>query len=71
MKTHNGNVGKLLADIGIITFETLKKFDIPYDEIYFGKPYADLYIDDLAISAYSDLDKELGYYSDLDKELGF
>ena len=24
MKTHNGNVGKLLADIGIITFETLK-----------------------------------------------
>lgn len=71
MKTHNGNVGKLLSDIGIITFETLKKFDIPYDEIYFGKPYADFYIDDLAISAYSNLDKELGYYNDKIKPRDF
>ncbi len=71
MKTHSGNVGKLLADIGIITFETLKKFDIPYDEIYFGKPYADFYIDDLAISAYSNLDKELGYYNDKIKPRDF
>ena len=40
MRTHNGNNGKILADIGPITFNTLHKFDIPYDEIYFGK-YAD------------------------------
>ena len=50
MKTHNGNIGKINADIGKITFETLHKFNIPYDEIYFGKPYADFYIDDLALN---------------------
>ena len=62
MKTHSGNIGKLLADIGKITFDTLEKFDIPYDEIFFGKPHADFYVDDLAISAFSNLEKELGYY---------
>lgn len=62
MKTHNGNVGKIIADIGRITFDTLEKFNIPYDEIYFGKPYADFYIDDLAISSYENLEKELGFY---------
>jgi hypothetical protein len=50
MKTHNGNIGKINADIGKITFDTLEKFNIPYDEIYFGKPHADFYIDDLAIN---------------------
>lgn len=64
MKTHSGNNGKLLADIGLITFETLKKFDIPFDEIYFGKPYADIYIDDLALNCYEDMEKCLGYYMD-------
>lgn len=62
MKTHNGNMGKINVDIGKITFETLDKFDIPYDEIYFGKPYADFYIDDLAVNCFDDLEKELGYY---------
>ena len=62
MKTHKGNVGKITADIGKITFDTLEKFNIPYDEIYFGKPYADFYIDDLAISSYDNLEKELGFY---------
>jgi capsule biosynthesis phosphatase len=64
MKTHNGNVGKCLCDIGQITFDTLKKFNIPFDEIYFGKPYADVYIDDLALNCYDNLEKELGYYMD-------
>lgn len=63
MKTHNGNIGKINADIGKITFETLDNFKIPYDEIYFGKPYADFYIDDLAINCFDDLEKELGYYN--------
>jgi len=64
MKTHNGNVGKILYDIGKITFDTLEKFDIPFDEIYFGKPNADVYIDDLALNSSSNLEKELGYYMD-------
>ena len=63
MKTHGGNTGKLLKDIGKITFDTLEKFNIPYDEIYFGKPFADFYIDDKGISVFSELDKELGFYN--------
>ena len=63
MKTHNGNIGKINSDIGKITFETLDKFNIPYDEIYFGKPYADFYIDDLALNCFYDLEKETGYYN--------
>ncbi|MBN23207.1 MAG: hypothetical protein CL678_18115 [Bdellovibrionaceae bacterium] len=63
MKTHKGNIGKINADIGKITFETLEKFDIPYDEIIFGKPCADFYIDDLAVNCFDDIEKELGYYN--------
>ena len=63
MKTHHGNIGKINSDIGKITFETLDKFNIPYDEIYFGKPYADFYIDDLALNCFDDLEKEMGYYN--------
>ncbi len=65
MKTHGGNTGKLLKDIGKITFDTLDKFNIPYDEIYFGKPEADFYIDDKAVNCFSELDKELGYYNSI------
>ena len=48
MKNNNGNLGSVFKDISKITFDTLEKFDIPYDEIYFGKPWADVYIDDNA-----------------------
>lgn len=63
MKTHNNNVGACVADIGKITFETLEKFGIPYDEIIFGKPYFDVLIDDLAIDPHQDLERELGFYN--------
>jgi len=62
MKTHKGNVGAIVADVGRVTLDTLDKFDIPYDEIHFGKPYANFYIDDLAVNANSSLDKALGIY---------
>jgi capsule biosynthesis phosphatase len=64
MKTHSGNNGKLLADIGLITFNTLKKYEIPFDEIYFGKPYANVYVDDLAMNCFDDMEKGIGYYMD-------
>lgn len=48
MKTHESNRGKLLADIGKTTLDWLKKHGVPYDEIYFGKPWAHIYIDDNA-----------------------
>ena len=63
MKTHKGNVGAIVADVGRVTLDTLDKFDIPYDEIHFGKPYANFYIDDLAVNANSSLDKALGIYN--------
>ena len=71
MKTHNSNVGALVADIGKVTIETLEKFDIPYDELYFGKPHADFYIDDNAVSAYANLEKEIGFYHDTIKPRDF
>ena len=59
---HNGNVGGVIADVGEITLNTLREFDIPYDEIYFGKPYADCYIDDLAVNPKESIEKQLGFY---------
>ena len=62
MRTHGGNVGAIIADIGEITMNTLKKFDIPYNELFFGKPYAHFYIDDSMINPKTKLNKELGFY---------
>lgn len=62
MKTHEGNVGAAMRDIGRITFDTLEEFQIPYHEIYFGKPYADVYIDDKSVNALMDTSKEIGCF---------
>src|SRR3989344_5613505 len=48
MKTCNGNVAMVLAKQGKNTLDWLAKYSIPYDEIHFGKPWADIYIDDNA-----------------------
>lgn len=60
MKTHNGNIGSVIADIGETTLNTIKKYKIPCDELYFGKPYAHAYIDDLAYNALDDFQFRLG-----------
>lgn len=51
MKTHSRDEAKVLADIGEVTFEWLKKHKVPFDGIKFGKPFAEngFYIDDKAI----------------------
>jgi capsule biosynthesis phosphatase len=61
MHTHDGNVGKVLADVGPITFAQLAKYDIPFHDIHFGKPWADVYIDDLAVNANLDTAREIGW----------
>jgi capsule biosynthesis phosphatase len=60
MKTHNDNVGKVIKDQARIVLDTLDKFEIPYDELYFGKPLADFYIDDRAINPFIRMPEELG-----------
>jgi len=49
MATCGGNVGKLVKNIGKITLDWLERYGIEYDEIYFAKPNANIYIDDRAI----------------------
>jgi capsule biosynthesis phosphatase len=61
MKTHKGNVGAIISDVGRVTLDTLSRFGIPYDELFFGKPHADFYIDDLGVNAFHPLDKILGF----------
>lgn len=71
MRTHKGNIGNVIADIGKITIDTLNNFNIPYDSIYFGKPHAHFYIDDLAISPFSNIEKEIGFYMNKTGERAF
>ncbi len=49
MKTQGHNVGKVLQNVGKITLDWLEKNEIQYDEIFFGKPNADVTIDDRVI----------------------
>ena len=49
MKTCDGNVGQAVARIGPITLDWLARHGVEYDEIHFGKPWADVYIDDNAL----------------------
>jgi capsule biosynthesis phosphatase len=46
-----GNVGKAQALVAATVFEQLATWGFEYDEIYFGKPSADLYVDDKGLSA--------------------
>ena len=48
-----GNSGKAIAQIGQLTFAQLEEWGFPYDEVYFGKPSADLYVDDKSLNAFS------------------
>jgi capsule biosynthesis phosphatase len=49
MATQGSNLGKVMRNVGKVTLDWLEKYEIPYDEIYFGKPNAHVYIDDRAV----------------------
>jgi len=52
MKTHNNSLGLINKHTAPIMLEWLSKWDIPYDEILFGKPWPrkkGFYIDDRAV----------------------
>lgn len=63
MRTHNGDVSKVIADVGELTKATLERFSIPYDELIFGKPWANFYVDDLAVPAWAELGKWTGVHT--------
>jgi capsule biosynthesis phosphatase len=67
MKTHDGCIGKINKDIVEETLYQLRVNDIFYDEIYFGKPAADYYIDDKAVNFY-DLKEHLNMSQDNQQE---
>ena len=45
-----------------IVIDLLEKYNICYDEIHFGKPHADFYIDNNSYNTYEDLEKNTGFY---------
>lgn len=52
MRTHEGNLGLINVHTSRMTMNWLDKWNIPYDEIIFGKPWpgkGGFYIDDRAI----------------------
>jgi len=61
MRTCNGDISKVIEKIGKITEDWLEEWKVPYDELIFGKPHADIYIDDLGIefSTKDKLDKKI------------
>ena len=46
MTTCGGNVGLVVARQGKTLFDWLARHEVPYDELWFGKPQAEIYIDD-------------------------
>jgi capsule biosynthesis phosphatase len=53
MGSSKGNPGQATAAWGFLTCLQLDTWGVPYDEIYFGKPGADLYFDDKAVNVES------------------
>ncbi len=48
-----GDVGRVMSEFAPLVFDQLTDWGFQYDEIHFGKPAADLYVDDKAITAVS------------------
>ena len=62
MRTHDNDIKKVIDEVGELTIETLRKYEIPYDELHFGKPVADYYIDDKGykLETWNKLSEDLG-----------
>lgn len=72
MRTYQGNTGKITANTLPIIIEWLNQNDVPYDEIYIGKPWCGFegfYVDDKAIRPdefvnldYDEIEKLIGSF---------
>lgn len=64
MVSCNGNVDEIRKQVEQITIDSLAKYEVPYDEIIFGKPYGDLYIDDKAFNPFDmSLRNQIGFFN--------
>jgi capsule biosynthesis phosphatase len=64
MVTCKDSIGKVIKNIGKITLDNLNDLNVYYDEIHFGKPYGDIYIDDKAFNCYDlSLYSQMGFYN--------
>lgn len=61
MATSFQNEGASLRRVGKDTFDILEKYKIPFHEIFFGKPNADIYIDDKAYNPFEDIYNLIGF----------
>ena len=61
MRTCENNLGRVIANQGKIVIEWLEKYCIPYDELLFGKPHVDVFIDDkgMKFKNWDDVKKQL------------
>ncbi len=49
MRACDNNIGRIMARQGKIVIDWLDKYGVPYDELRFGKPHVDYFIDDKGI----------------------
>ncbi len=49
MATRGGNIGSVMKHVGKMTLDWLEHHNVEYDEIFFGKPNAEIYIDDRGV----------------------
>jgi aminoglycoside phosphotransferase (APT) family kinase protein len=61
MKQKSG-VDAAMAEVGQSTFETLRDLDIPFHELHFGKPHADVYVDSRSMNTQGDIERDLGWH---------
>ena len=68
MRTYNNNIDLILKNTKPILEEWLKKWNIPYDEIIFGKPYPGklgFYVDDRTVRPKEFLKKNIDEIKEL------
>ncbi len=49
MATCEANVGQVVKRVGRLTLDWMERYGVPYDEFHFGKPNAEVYVDDRAL----------------------
>lgn len=68
MNTYKGNIGLINANTAKVVLEWLKKWDIPYDEIIYGKPWPGhngFYVDDRTVRPDEFLNKTVDELKDI------